>query len=290
MGTIAMRARSVLWFVAGVAMTVVGAVVVADAWSVGAAPGDEDATFVPITPCRLLDTREPAWNLWGPDVTQSLLAHGTNGACTIPPDAVGLSMNVTAVGPTEPTFLTIWPDDEPMPLASSLNPVPGQPPTPNAVTTELGPNGRFRVYNLQGHVDVIIDINGYHTSSSLEQIARRLDELEGSARWVQVFGTSVGAGYQRGDGTSVETVDRVRAGVYRIDFFEPVESCGWIATRTASSTRLSNDITFKVVQPGEITVEQRIAGDPSSLLVRTYNSAGVETDLLDEGFSLLVTC
>lgn len=70
------------------------------------------------------------------------------------------------------------PDDEPMPNSSSLNPVPGQPPTPNAVTTELAPNGRFEVHNLRGHVHVIIDVNGYDTKSSLREIDRRLGRLE----------------------------------------------------------------------------------------------------------------
>jgi hypothetical protein len=288
MRTITIRARSFGWFVVGVVTALVATVAVMSAWRVDAAPGDEDATFVPITPCRLLDTREPAWNIWGPNVTQSLLAHGTNGACTIPTDAVGLSMNVTAVRPTEPTFLTIWPDDQPRPDASSLNPVPGQPPTPNAVTTELAPNGRFKVYNLQGHVHVIIDVNGYYARSSLQEIDGRLARLEASARWVQVDASQFGAAYQRGAG--VQSVDRVKAGVYEVVFFEPVDECAWFANRTGSGVRIGTDITFKVVEPGEITVEQRIASNPRSLLVRTYDSAGTQTDMSDGGFSLLVAC
>lgn len=105
-----------------------------------------------------------------------------------------------------------------------------------------------------------------------------------------MYGTPFGASCQYGDGSSVDTVDRVHAGVYRVDLYQSVELCGWIATRTASSVRVGNDVTFEVVQPGEITVEQRVASNPRSLLVWTYDSAGVETDLADEGFSLLVLC
>jgi hypothetical protein len=107
------------------------------AWQADATPGDDDTTFVPITPCRRADTR-PAPDRIGtqgtvaPDDTTTLAVRGTNGARTIPSDAVGVSSNVAAVNMTAPlTLLTNWPD-ETRPLASSLNPTAGQPPTPNA--------------------------------------------------------------------------------------------------------------------------------------------------------------
>ena len=49
------------------------------------------------------------------------------------------------------------------PSASSLNPSPGQPPTPNAVNTQLSSGGEFSIFNRAGSVDVIVDINGYYT-------------------------------------------------------------------------------------------------------------------------------
>ena len=97
--------------------------------------------FVPITPCRLVDTRPnstvgPRSAPLGSADTDVVDAHGTNGDCSgIPTGAVGLSLNVTAIGATLPTFLTVWSADDARPEASSLNPSPGQPPTPNAVTT-----------------------------------------------------------------------------------------------------------------------------------------------------------
>ena len=127
----------------------------------------EKPVLVPITPCRLLDTR-PVFQVGPRDTplgaadTYTVPAHGTNGDCTIPADALGLSLNVTAVGATLPTFLTIWATNEPMPNASSLNPEPGQPPAPNAVTTELSTDGGFDIYNLQGEVHVLADVNGYY--------------------------------------------------------------------------------------------------------------------------------
>ncbi len=127
----------------------------------------ERTVFVPITPCRLFDTR-PAFQVGqrsvplGANDTHSVAGVGTVGNCTIPTDAVGLVLNVTAVDATAPTFLAVWPAGQTRPEASSLNPAPGQPPTPNAVTTDLGAGDQFNVFNLQGSVHVFADVVGYY--------------------------------------------------------------------------------------------------------------------------------
>lgn len=117
-------------------------------------------------------------------------------------------LNVTAVGATQPTFLTVWPDG-PLPLASSLNPVPGQPPTPNAVTTDLDAAGEFKVYNLQGNVDVIIDINGYYTEASLQELLDRIEAIENSASAISAMSlvTIDGKPTVRFSGVNVQVVD-----------------------------------------------------------------------------------
>src|SRR5690606_26063027 len=95
--------------------------------------------------------------------TYSVSGIGTTGECQIPETATGLALNVTAVDATEPTFLTIFPAGTERPKASSLNPVPNQPATPNAVSVDLGANGQFSIFNLQGNVHAIADVVGYFT-------------------------------------------------------------------------------------------------------------------------------
>jgi hypothetical protein len=152
-------------FAAGVALTVTGAFAVQAV--VTSAAGETGTVFIPITPCRLADTRigndhvGPNTTFGGSD-TKTFLGRGATGKCAIPNNAIALSMNVTAVGATASSFLTIWPDGA-RPGASSLNPAPGAPPTPNAVITPIGADGNFRVYNLRGSVEVIVDVNGYFT-------------------------------------------------------------------------------------------------------------------------------
>jgi hypothetical protein len=129
----------------------------------------ERPVFVAITPCRLLDTRAGSvvptrQTPLGPGETYTQSAHGNNGLCSgIPADATALSLNVTAINATVAgTFLTFWPTGASRPDASSLNPAPGQPPTPNAVITDISPAGQFDIYNFSGNVDLLVDMNGYY--------------------------------------------------------------------------------------------------------------------------------
>ncbi len=131
----------------------------------------ERTSFVAITPCRLADTRPGITENVGtrntpigPDGTFTLTAHGANGLCTtpIPTGATALSLNVTAVGPTAATYLTIYPAGAALPTTSNLNPTPGQPPVPNAVTVDINALGQFSIFNKFGSVNVIVDIVGYY--------------------------------------------------------------------------------------------------------------------------------
>lgn len=151
------------------------------AFRADAASQKSDSTFVAIRPCRLFDTRSQVdfhvgpLSTFGSDEAQTAQAHGSNGECVVPLDAVGLSLNVTAVDASLPTFLTVWPGGA-LPRASSLNPLPGGVAF-NAVTVPLA-SGSFQVYNLQGTVDVIVDVNGYYTTVVVDDLLTRLDRLE----------------------------------------------------------------------------------------------------------------
>ena len=127
----------------------------------------ERPVLVQITPCRLADSRPAA--AVGPQtgklgagdvVTYDTQASEGDCAGQIPPGAVGLSLNATALGATVQSFLTFWPSG-PRPDASSLNPAPGEPPTPNAVTTPID-GGTFNVYNDAGDTHLLIDVNGFY--------------------------------------------------------------------------------------------------------------------------------
>ncbi|MEO1055925.1 MAG: hypothetical protein AAFY28_03330 [Actinomycetota bacterium] len=176
---------------AGVAALLAGGLVVAglSAWRVDASGGGEDSTYVPVTPCRLFDTRS------GPDNVGSRStpvgagvagAHvqqvtGVNGDCEVPVGAVGVSLNVTVVNGSAQSNLRLYPEGVEPPLASNLNWIAGQAPTPNKVDVALSGDGRVVVQNFKGTVDVIADVVGYSTRASLDDIEARLAALEQAA-------------------------------------------------------------------------------------------------------------
>ena len=137
---------------------------------VGATTGGGTASvYVPIVPCRLVDTRSGPDNVGNrnsplqPAETVTFAVWGTNGNCTIPTAATGIATNATAVHPTADSYVTIYPADaDPRPTASNLNVVAQQPPTPNQVTVGLSATGAIRAYNNGGTLDLVIDIVGYY--------------------------------------------------------------------------------------------------------------------------------
>jgi Pectinesterase len=140
---------------------------------VGAAGNGTPSVFVPIVPCRLADTRPGASNVGtrnspaGPAETLQFVVWGSNGNCAIPNTATGIATNVTAVGPTADSYLTVFPADaNPRPTSSNLNVTSTSPPTPNQVTVALSATGAIAVYNNGGTVDVIVDIVGYYIPST----------------------------------------------------------------------------------------------------------------------------
>lgn len=181
-----------MWFATAIALSVASTLLITQAWSVGAAPGDEDSTFVPTAGCRVADTRPaPATvgvrsaPLGAADIFEVTI-RGENGNCTgalaIPADAVGVALNVTAVNASATSNIRIYPANlVDVPLLSNLNVAAGSAPTPNKVDVKLSPDGKIRVFNSSGSVNIIIDIVGYYTNSTLLEVDSRLAALEASA-------------------------------------------------------------------------------------------------------------
>ncbi|HEY4023508.1 MAG TPA: protease pro-enzyme activation domain-containing protein [Pseudonocardiaceae bacterium] len=122
--------------------------------------------YQPVTPTRVLDTRTPigvpsAAPIGG---NQSIGVQLT-GDGTVPPSGVtAVVLNVTATDTTQGSFLTVYPDGTPRPVASNVNFTAGQT-IPNLVTVPVGSDGKVDIYNLSGSVDVVADLFGYYTTA-----------------------------------------------------------------------------------------------------------------------------
>jgi hypothetical protein len=225
------------------------------------------STLVSITPCRLVDTRPAPENVGpkisplGPTEILTVAAHGDNGNCTgIPSSATGLSLNVTAVGATAPTFLTIWATGDPQPEASSLNPVPGAPPTPNAVVAGLSAGGQFDIYNLQGSVNVIVDVNGYYTDHDHDdryyteaEIDARVGALEAAVAPLQNSAASYVGGDHSITLTNADDLQTIRS----LSMTAPgdgkviVSSSSWILNASAVAQTVNCEITTGTTISGD---------------------------------------
>ncbi|WP_406512547.1 hypothetical protein OG851_23295 [Streptomyces sp. NBC_00161] len=120
------------------------------------------STYKPITPTRLMDTREglgvPKAKV-GQGGTVTLQATGTAG---IPATGVtALVLNVTATDPTTGSYVSVYPNGTTRTSASNLNFTAGQT-IPNLVVVPVV-NGKVSFYNNAGSVDLIADVAGYYT-------------------------------------------------------------------------------------------------------------------------------
>ena len=131
--------------------------------------------FIPVTPCRVADTRNATGTFGGP-----IMAAGASREFPIPQSACGsgipssvaaYSLNVTVVPVAQLGYLTIWPNGQAKPLVSTLN-SDGRVKANAAIVPAGASDGGVNVF-VTDSTQVIIDINGYFvpdgtSSSSLQ--------------------------------------------------------------------------------------------------------------------------
>lgn len=81
----------------------------------------------------------------------------------VPANAAALALNVTAVTPGGPGYLTVYPCGASLPNASNVNYVAGQT-VPNAVIARVGSGGAVCIYSSQT-ANVIVDLDGWFAPS-----------------------------------------------------------------------------------------------------------------------------
>ena len=130
-----------------------------------ASPPDLGSSYVPLTPSRVLDTRDGTGSVKAPLGAREQRSVQVAGVGGVPSSGVGaVVLNVTAVNATRTGYVTVWPAGVERPLASTLNPEPGMV-LANEIVAKVGSDGRVEVYNRNGTVDLIFDVVGYLPSS-----------------------------------------------------------------------------------------------------------------------------
>src|SRR5664280_3715218 len=156
----------------GLAVTAVFAVAQEQMTAAPAEPAAQALQFVPVPPCRVVDTRNQNGTFGGPPI-QGGTARSfpiAQGSCRIPLGATAFSLNVTVVPPGPLGYLTVWPTGQSQPLTSTLNSPDGRIKANAAIVAAGNGGGAVSVF-ASNTTNVIVDINGYFVTQSTASLA-----------------------------------------------------------------------------------------------------------------------
>ena len=157
-------------------------------------------TYHPLDPVRILDTRTAPPGPLGPGETRLLQVRGRAG---VPASGVtAVVLNVTVTDTTASSYLTLWPADVQRPLASNLNWTPGVTVANLAevgLVTFQSVSDSVGIFNSQGSVDVVIDLEGYVGDESNSSTADGMFDLLSPVRLLdtRTGGGAIGPGQTR---------------------------------------------------------------------------------------------
>lgn len=132
------------------------------------------SVYVPLTPCRVLDTRSgggalvpgTARNVQVAGDSGSFTSQGgTEGGCGVPVDATAVEVAVSAVDPAGTGYLRIWPSDVTPPSATFVNYTAGQSTTNTGAVTRAAATPDLTMQSFTSPTDVVVDVQGYYTES-----------------------------------------------------------------------------------------------------------------------------
>ncbi len=129
-------------------------------------PSRNPVQFVPITPCRIVDTRNADGEFGGPSIQAGTFRSFPipQGPCNnIPTTAAAYSLNVTVVPSGRLGYLTIWSSGRPQPAVSLMNSLDGRIKA-NAAIVPAGADAAVNVY-ASSTTNVLLDIDGYFTTA-----------------------------------------------------------------------------------------------------------------------------
>jgi hypothetical protein len=143
-------------------------------------------SFVPLSPRRLVDTRDGGG---APLPAAATLEAVVAGAVGVPAEGVvAVALTLTATEATARGFLTLWPAGQPRPVASVLNVAAGDTRA-NLAVTPLGAGGAVAVFT-QGGAHVVLDVVGYWLATGAPVAAGRFAGVDP----VRVLDTRLGTG------------------------------------------------------------------------------------------------
>ncbi|MPY94092.1 MAG: hypothetical protein GEV08_13820 [Acidimicrobiia bacterium] len=156
------------------------AVRAAEATAAGEAPGDasaaavQGATYRPVSPLRVLDTRRglgghyftPMATQYVPVITPEVAADAGVAAHEV----AAVVLNVTSTGSTGEAYLTVWPAWQPHPGSSNLNVTHANQTIPNLVTSPVVA-GHVSVMSVSA-MHIVADVQGVYVTGGGTSLGR----------------------------------------------------------------------------------------------------------------------
>lgn len=228
-----------------------------------------ETTFVAITPCRLVDTRDGGGKLQL-NAPRSFEVRGSGagfaaqggkaGGCAIPSTANAVEVTITAVEAGS-GFLRAWPDGGAQPEATFLNytNVFNVSNTGTLKVCTVGCiNGDLRLRAFGNPTHVVVDVQGYN---------------------VQTMSAVMSAGGSRIRSNRTTAGTKTGTGQYVVSFERDVSTCSMSATVGASTGADALASGFATAKPRDL--------EPNDVVVTTYATNG---NLTDKPFHLQVFC
>ncbi|MET3804607.1 hypothetical protein ABIB25_001602 [Nakamurella sp. UYEF19] len=210
-----------------------------------------EALFVPVTPCRIADTRKGG-GFMANNASRAFYVTGTtgfapqggkSGGCRIPTGATGVTANVTAAGTVSDGYLTGYPTGSIAPITNFITTHRNFNLTANPTFALAAGNARpLTIANHGGNTHVVVDVTGYY-----------IPQLEGL---VNIAGATY-AGTSRMLGAT-----QLGTGSYRVQWDTDVANCAPMVTVYGGLPGYATSQNLNTVYT----------------IIRTYSPAGTPTD------------
>ncbi len=239
----------------------------------------QPSVYIPVGPVRVLDTRDGTGGSSGPVGAGHFISLQVTGMDGVPATGVtAVVLNVTATDPTATSFISVYPDGTPQPLASNLN-FTAWETIPNLVSVPVGADGKVDFYNAAGSTDLVADLAGYYSGTGSSFVAagpvRMLDTRNGTGgssgpvgagKWISLQVAGV-------DGVPATGVDAV---VLNLTATDPTATSFVTAYPDGTTRPLASNLNFYGWETIPNLVVVPVGADGK---VDFYNAAG-STDLV----------
>ena len=122
--------------------------------------------FVPMAPCRAVDTR----NTGGPIIGGQFRSFPVATECSLPSNVAAYALNVTLV-PDSPVYVvTVWPAGQNLPNSSLMNSYDGRVKANAAIVPAGTPNQEVNVY-VSDTANIVLDVDGYFVPATDSALA-----------------------------------------------------------------------------------------------------------------------